>query len=994
MTANPPRIPIEALLEHEEFVRRLSARLVRDSAMADDLAQEAWLKALRSPPKHASSLRGWFSRVVRSRRDSMLKSSRIEGAEPTEALPASAPSPADRLLERAIADDLRSALDKLPEHYRTVILLRFYEGLRPGEISERLRVPLETVKTRIKRGLARLRDGLDDEYGGDRQGWASALLGWAAGIPKEQPRIGAASWVAAASVILGASTLVVAVTGERSSSEMAARSATVETPSPLRTGTDSRGRTALEPRDSHSAPAELEVAVLWDDDSRPAEAIPVLFEHERSPERSEITDSEGRLRLSDLDPGIWTVRGPSGEARRVLVKGPATTVIELRLPRGRTLVGSTLHPDRTPLAGATVEISWPGRPTSTMRTVESDEEGRFRIAHVDARSWIGARSEDYLLPGKYLLDLLWTSEDPSGAAEATLRFFQPNRPLEGVVRDESGRPVAGARVQVRPRSRSPVVQTRHGRFFHSTPPPAVRTDETGTFVIPGVRDGNHLLEARAAGRITSVVPISAPSVAQPVEITLRRGATLAGRVRWEDGVPAAGATIELDVTGRRSYRTTADDAGEYRLGGLEPTLLGARAMADEGDRAGGASTVLDARAGGELDWSPTLGSSGVVEGVVLDGGRGVPDQTVRIEPEEDLSLFGIETLFVDRGGFRETITDAAGRFRFSGCFSGPYRVAVLDQGPHPWILERAVLSDGDPVVLRASDGIPPSSRIIGRVVLDDGSAPRSGRLALSSETLLTRIIVELDSEGRFESPELPPGGYDLVLLARGTLARALGGIVLADEDLDLGDLAVPSLGKIELDIEKPPGLPGNETRVEFYRGDRAVYWAAERTGSTPDVVWREGGVSLPAVPPGEYTIEVRRGGCGSAVRRFQVEAGRTHVGSITLRPAVTDGIELTLRPSLAGMADARVEVYDASGNPCMPLPWIGGLSPGRSIQLDLLLPAGDYEARVIVDSYRLEEGGGRHRSTGATPFWVDEAPSRPVVVVDLEAPQGPVVSED
>src|SRR5262245_2004586 len=68
-----------------------------------------------------------------------------------------------------------SSVLALEEPYRDVVLLRFFEDLPPREVARRLGVPTETVRTRTRRALDRLRERLDAEHGGDRAAWSAAL---------------------------------------------------------------------------------------------------------------------------------------------------------------------------------------------------------------------------------------------------------------------------------------------------------------------------------------------------------------------------------------------------------------------------------------------------------------------------------------------------------------------------------------------------------------------------------------------------------------------------------------------------------------------------------------------------------------------------------------------------------------------------------------------------------------------------------------------------
>ena len=157
-----PRDAVHELLVHQDFALDLARRLVGDVHGAEDLVQQAWLRALRCPPREDRGLRGWVVRVVvnlsRSRYRSMERHRRAE-------LFAGAPEAADARAEMDAAElraELDQALARISERQREAIRLRYYEGLPPREIARWLGVPLETVYTRLQRGLRGMRELLGD----------------------------------------------------------------------------------------------------------------------------------------------------------------------------------------------------------------------------------------------------------------------------------------------------------------------------------------------------------------------------------------------------------------------------------------------------------------------------------------------------------------------------------------------------------------------------------------------------------------------------------------------------------------------------------------------------------------------------------------------------------------------------------------------------------------------------------------------------------------
>jgi RNA polymerase sigma factor (sigma-70 family) len=167
----------EALLGEADFIRSVARRLVYDPAHAEDVAQEAWVAALRRPPAAVHSLRGWLTAVIRNiARRRHRTEQRRTGREADSAAPAAPPGPAEVAEREESRARVVEAVMALEPTYRDVVLLRDFEGLPPREIAQRLGISPGAVSTRLTRAHAKLREQLDALHGGDGRVWMLALL--------------------------------------------------------------------------------------------------------------------------------------------------------------------------------------------------------------------------------------------------------------------------------------------------------------------------------------------------------------------------------------------------------------------------------------------------------------------------------------------------------------------------------------------------------------------------------------------------------------------------------------------------------------------------------------------------------------------------------------------------------------------------------------------------------------------------------------------------
>jgi RNA polymerase sigma-70 factor (ECF subfamily) len=165
------------LLHQVPRVRRLALELVRDQHLADDLAQEALLIALRRGAFTPASWRAWFQGVLRNLlSEHRRRGGRLLRRERAAARPESQASTVDVLAEISTHHQVVECLRGLPAHYREILYLRYFRELPPREIASELEMPVSTVKTRLARGLEMMRQSLDDRHDGERQAWVLAVL--------------------------------------------------------------------------------------------------------------------------------------------------------------------------------------------------------------------------------------------------------------------------------------------------------------------------------------------------------------------------------------------------------------------------------------------------------------------------------------------------------------------------------------------------------------------------------------------------------------------------------------------------------------------------------------------------------------------------------------------------------------------------------------------------------------------------------------------------
>jgi RNA polymerase sigma-70 factor (ECF subfamily) len=161
---------------YNQRIYRVVYTILRNDAEAEDVMQETYLRAYQHLRDFAgdSKFSTWLTKIavyealarVRSRaRSTQSKIKSDADLDPMDSLRSDARDPEKQTYDRELKVVLERAIDALPDHYRSVFVLRVIEGLDVNETAAALDLGVEAVKTRLHRGRALLRKELEQRAG-------------------------------------------------------------------------------------------------------------------------------------------------------------------------------------------------------------------------------------------------------------------------------------------------------------------------------------------------------------------------------------------------------------------------------------------------------------------------------------------------------------------------------------------------------------------------------------------------------------------------------------------------------------------------------------------------------------------------------------------------------------------------------------------------------------------------------------------------------------
>ena len=154
------------MLPHLDAAYNLAKWLLRNEQDAQDVVQEAFLRAFKSfGGFHGSSGRAWLLTIVRNTSYTLLKKNRVADLTTPfdEEIHASGDESvsAATILERSEDTELiRKAMDELPAEFREILTLRHQEDLSYKEIADIAQIPPGTVMSRLARARVKLKERL------------------------------------------------------------------------------------------------------------------------------------------------------------------------------------------------------------------------------------------------------------------------------------------------------------------------------------------------------------------------------------------------------------------------------------------------------------------------------------------------------------------------------------------------------------------------------------------------------------------------------------------------------------------------------------------------------------------------------------------------------------------------------------------------------------------------------------------------------------------
>lgn len=167
---------------YKDKIYHLAYRMLSQSQAAEDIVQETFLRVYKNLHRYDETQKfsTWIYRIatnlcidqLRKRKSNYSLDAEMGDGEGTDwyaLLPSGEDSPEGQLLLSETQQQIRRAINTLPDKYKSVVILRYLHDMSLQEISDVLGMPVTTIKTRVHRGREYLRKKLEPEFSSDKK---------------------------------------------------------------------------------------------------------------------------------------------------------------------------------------------------------------------------------------------------------------------------------------------------------------------------------------------------------------------------------------------------------------------------------------------------------------------------------------------------------------------------------------------------------------------------------------------------------------------------------------------------------------------------------------------------------------------------------------------------------------------------------------------------------------------------------------------------------
>ncbi|UOE99765.1 RNA polymerase sigma factor [Bdellovibrio reynosensis] len=168
----------ELVKRHQRSVLRLSLRFVKDMDTAEDVTQEAFIKAYEklNSFEGRASFKSWLFQIAVNTARNKLREWKRDTVDIDDVQLAVGAEAEKTLVHTAVADLLQQEVEKLPFKQRTALVLRVYEDLSFNEIADIMECPYDTAKANYRHALMKLRQTFEQQA--ELKNWTEEVGGF------------------------------------------------------------------------------------------------------------------------------------------------------------------------------------------------------------------------------------------------------------------------------------------------------------------------------------------------------------------------------------------------------------------------------------------------------------------------------------------------------------------------------------------------------------------------------------------------------------------------------------------------------------------------------------------------------------------------------------------------------------------------------------------------------------------------------------------------